>query len=115
MNEGGISEIYLFVPKLIGYQSNVPWATAKRMLDLDLSRLLPSPYTNSRLPSVSLYFVLACMFVCTAIWHRYSMKRCAGLSLLRMLHGFTMQTLSLMDTASQLGYVSVCSFRVTLN
>jgi len=48
------------------------------------------------------------MSVCTATWHRYSMRHCVGLSLDRMLPGLRTRTLSLVDTTSPLGYVSVC-------
>ena len=30
-NAGNISQVYLFAPKLVGYHSNFPWATAKRI------------------------------------------------------------------------------------
>jgi len=33
MNRRGISQAYLFATKIIGYHSNVPWATAKRTSD----------------------------------------------------------------------------------
>jgi len=46
--------------------------------------------------------------LCTAIWHRYWTRHCAGVPLVHLLLESKTKTLSLVDTTSPLGYASFC-------